>query len=91
MVVGFYIGFENASYVTAMQALQVAMTDKVELCKQYDYEITSDEWPCIGLPDALLAIIAMVQCSAILSIGNLFNCNREAPNPTFFTLLINIM
>ncbi len=40
MVVGFYIGFENASYVTAMQALQVAMTDKVELCKQYGYEIT---------------------------------------------------
>ena len=32
IVVGFYIGFENASYVTAMQALQVAMTDKVELC-----------------------------------------------------------
>ena len=55
IVVGFYIGFENASYVTAMQALQVAMTDKVDLCKQYDYEITSDEWPCIGLPDALLA------------------------------------
>ena len=38
-----------------MQALQVAMTDKVELCKQYGYEITSDEWPCIGLPDAILA------------------------------------
>ncbi len=55
MVVGFYIGFENASYVTAMQALQIAMTDKVELCKQYNYEITSAEWPCIGLPDAILA------------------------------------
>lgn len=55
MVVGFYIGFENASYVTAMQALQVAMTDKVELCKQYGYEITHDDWPCIGLPDAILA------------------------------------
>ncbi len=55
IVVGFYIGFENASYVTAMQALQVAMTDKVELCKQYGYEITSEEWPCIGLPDAILA------------------------------------
>lgn len=55
MVVGFYIGFENASYVTAMQALQVAMTDKVELCKQYGYEITNEEWPCIGLPDAILA------------------------------------
>ena len=55
MVVGFYIGFENASYVTAIQALQIAMTDKVELCKQYDYEITSDNWPCIGLPDAILA------------------------------------
>lgn len=55
MVAGFYIGFENASYVTAMQALQVAMTDKIELCKQYGYEITHDDWPCIGLPDAILA------------------------------------
>ena len=55
MVVGFYIVFENASYFTAIQALQIAMTDKVELCKQYDYEITSDNWPCIGLPDAILA------------------------------------
>ncbi|MFX5862056.1 transposase, partial [Acinetobacter baumannii] len=55
MVVGFYIGFENASYVTAIQALQFAMTDKVELFKQYGYEITHDVWPCIGLPAAILA------------------------------------
>lgn len=55
MVAGFYIGFENPSYVTAMQAFKVAVTDKVELCKKFGIEITSEDWPCIGLPEAILA------------------------------------
>ena len=55
MVAGFYIGFENPSYAVAMQALQVAVTDKVELCKKFGIEITTEDWPCIGLPEAILA------------------------------------
>ncbi len=55
LIVGFYIGFENPSYVAAMQALQVAMTDKVDLCSQFDLDIESKDWPAIGLPDAILA------------------------------------
>nr|WP_237733572.1 transposase family protein [Vibrio fluvialis] len=55
LIVGCYIGFENPSYVAAMQALQVAMTDKVELCRQYGIEIESQDWPAIGFPDAILA------------------------------------
>ncbi len=55
LIVGCYIGFENPSYVSAMQALQVAMTDKVELCRNFDLEIESQDWPTIGLPDAILA------------------------------------
>lgn len=55
MVAGFYIGFENPSYVVAMQAFQVAVTDKVELCKKFGIEITTEDWPCIGLPEAILA------------------------------------
>ncbi len=55
MVVGFYIGFESPSYVAAMQALAMAMTDKIEYCKQYGIDISPEEWPAIGLPDAILA------------------------------------
>ncbi|WP_442498192.1 transposase [Methylobacter sp. sgz302048] len=55
MIAGLYIGFENPSYVAAMQALTMAMTDKVAYCKQYDIDIEDTDWPVIGLPDAILA------------------------------------
>ena len=55
MVAGFYIGFESPSYVTAMQAFKNAAIDKTEICKKFDIEISSEDWPCIGLPEAILA------------------------------------
>ena len=55
MVAGFYVGFENPSYVAAMQALVMAMTDKVEYCKKYGIAIKEQDWPVVGLPDAVLA------------------------------------
>lgn len=55
MVTGLYIGLENASYKTSIQALYCAFTDKVALCKKYGIDITYENWPCTGLPDAILA------------------------------------
>ncbi|WP_320173980.1 Mu transposase C-terminal domain-containing protein [Maridesulfovibrio sp.] len=56
MVAGFYVGFESPSYAAAMQALATAMTDKVQLCKQYGFEdITYEDWPIVGVPNAILA------------------------------------
>lgn len=55
MVAGFYVGFENASYVAAIQALTMAMTDKVALCAEFGLNIASEDWPTVGLPDAILA------------------------------------
>lgn len=55
MVTGLYIGLENASYKTSIQALYCAFTDKVALCKKYGIDITYENWPCVGLPDAILA------------------------------------
>lgn len=54
-VVGWYIGFENPSYVAAIQALHVALTDKSQFFN--DIEIDTDEfsWPTPGLPEAILA------------------------------------
>ena len=55
LIAGYYIGFQHPSYVVAIQALAMAMLDKVELCKRYGFEITSEQWPAIGLPGAILA------------------------------------
>lgn len=55
LIAGYYVGFENPSYVTAMLALVNAMTDKTELCRSLGYEIEPEHWPSIGLPDAILA------------------------------------
>ena len=38
-----------------MQALAIAMTDKVKLCQQLDIDIDESDWPVMGIPDAILA------------------------------------
>ena len=55
LVTGFYIGFESPSYLAAIQALNIAMTDKVKYCAEYGISIQPEDWPAVGLPDALLA------------------------------------
>lgn len=55
LIAGFYVGLENPSYVTAMLTLVNAMTDKSRLCQSYGYDIETEDWPSIGLPDAILA------------------------------------
>jgi hypothetical protein len=55
LIAGFYVGLENPSYVTAMLALVTAMTDKTQLCHSFGYDIESEDWPSMGLPDAILA------------------------------------
>lgn len=55
MVTGFYIGFENPSYVTSVQAITTAVCDKTDLCKKFGIDISSEDWPCIGLPESILA------------------------------------
>lgn len=78
MVAGFYIGFENPSYVAAMQALSMAMTDKIKLCKQFGIEIDESDWPIIGIPDAILA-----------DRGELLGCQIESLEKSFSTRIEN--
>lgn len=54
-VVGWYIGFENPSYVAAMQSLHLAMTDKSQLIKSLGIQCQDLDWPSPGLPEAILA------------------------------------
>ena len=55
MVAGFYIGFENPSYAAAIQAIHMATIDKSDYCRQFGFDVTPQQWPCIGLPSAFLA------------------------------------
>jgi len=55
MVAGFYIGFENPSYVTSAQAIKTAVCDKTDICKRFGIDISPEDWPCIGLPESILA------------------------------------
>lgn len=54
LIVGLYIGLEEASWTTAMMAIHNATLDKVEFCRQFGIEIESDEWPDTPLASVLL-------------------------------------
>lgn len=55
LIVGWYIGFENPSYVAAIQSLHLALNDKSQLFKDLEIETDSFSWPAPGLPEAILA------------------------------------
>jgi len=54
LIVGLYVGLENASWTVAMMALHNVTLDKVEYCKQFGIDIEASEWP-----NALLANVVM--------------------------------
>lgn len=81
MVAGFYIGLENPSYVTAMSALAMSMSDKSELCARYGAEITPEQWPTVGVPDAILADRGELLGHQIESLEKAFGVRIETTPP----------
>ena len=81
MVAGLYIGLENASYKTSIRALYSALTDKVTLCKKYGINITYENWPCVGLPDAILADRAELFGHQIENLEKSFSIRLENAPP----------
>ena len=55
MIVGFFAGLENASYLAAALAIENAASDKVAFCATHGISISPDEWPSQNLPEALWA------------------------------------
>ncbi len=55
MIVGFYVGFEHASWISACLALESVVEDKSLLCQKYGVSIQESEWPVSGLPQKILA------------------------------------
>jgi hypothetical protein len=81
MITGFYVGLDNPSYVVAMQAIINACSDKTEICKKYNINISSDEWPCIGLPDVILADRGEMMSHQVDSLVSEFNLRIESAPP----------
>ena len=81
MVAGLYVGFENPSYIAAMQALAMAMTNKVAYCKRYGIDIDEAEWPVVGLCDAILADRGELLGHQIESLERTFSVRIENTPP----------
>lgn len=45
LIVGFYVGLENASWIGAMEAILSISTNKVELCAHYGVKHDPEDWP----------------------------------------------
>jgi hypothetical protein len=54
LIVGLYIGLEEASWTTAMMAIHNVTLNKVDFCRQFDISIDPSEWPNTPLATVLL-------------------------------------
>ena len=81
MIAGFYIGFDNPSYVVAMQAVVNACIDKTKICAQLGLEVSHNEWPCIGLPDVILADRGEMMSHQVDALISGFNLRIESAPP----------
>ncbi len=55
MIVGLYIGLEGPNWIGAMMALANTFLNKVKFCAEYNVEIEENQWPCMGLPESIIA------------------------------------
>lgn len=55
MVTGMHITFRYPSWADAILALDNTMGDKTEYCRRFGISISSEDWPCMQLPSALVA------------------------------------
>ena len=54
LIVGFYVGLEGPSWVSAMESIASTVRDKQELCAEFDIQILPEQWSVKGLPESIL-------------------------------------
>jgi hypothetical protein len=81
MIVGIYIGLEGPSWNGAMMALANAAANKVEFCKEYEIEISHEEWPVNYLPETILADRGELEGSNIETLVNTFHIRVQNTAP----------
>ena len=82
IVTGIYVGLEGPSWLGAMMALDNMVADKVEFCKQYDIEITEEQWPTYHLPEIIIADRGEFEGYAVAGLIN--NLNIKIENTTAY-------
>jgi hypothetical protein len=81
LITGVYVGFEGPSWVGAMEALSVAVLDKVSYCHRFDIPILPEEWPSVGMPGRLLGDRGEVAGRMVETFINSFNVHVENTAP----------
>lgn len=82
IVTGIYVGLEGPSWLGAMMALDNMVADKVEFCKQYDIDITEEQWPTYHLPEIIIADRGEFEGYAVAGLIN--NLNIKIENTTAY-------
>ena len=81
MVTGMYVGLEGPSWAGMMMAIANAVSDKVKYCAEYGIEITETEWPCRGVPGAILGDRGELESKAADTLVNALNVRVENAPP----------
>ena len=81
LITGVYVGFEGPSWVGAMEALSVAVLDKVSYCQRFGIPILPEEWPSVGMPVRLLGDRGEMAGRMVETFINSFNVRVENTAP----------
>jgi hypothetical protein len=76
-----YVGLEGPSWAGAMMALANAMSDKVKYCAEYGIAIAPEEWPCFGVPGAILGDRGEMESKSVETMINTLNVRVENAPP----------
>ncbi|MBD1382444.1 Mu transposase C-terminal domain-containing protein [Metabacillus arenae] len=77
LLTGIYIGLEGPSWLGAMMALDNMVSDKVEFCKQYQIDITEEQWPSHHIPEIIIADRGEFEGYAVENLINNLNIKIE--------------
>lgn len=53
LIAGVYVGY-SCDETAVMACIAQAASDKVEYCARYDIEITTEQWPSVGMPTEII-------------------------------------
>lgn len=70
MIAGVYVGYESPSWIGAMMALSNAASNKVKYCKEYEINISEEDWNIEGIPEAIIGDRGELEGTAIESLIN---------------------
>lgn len=81
MITGVYVGYESPSWIGAMMALSNAASDKVKYCKEYEIDISQEEWNIEGIPEAIIGDRGELESTAVESLINSFGIDIQNTPP----------